>query len=70
MSPIPVQAVIWIVGVIFAAGGGWMMLRQARKDVNGIGARQRKFEKNLVLVLMVNAANREDRMFLAQFLKE
>jgi len=70
MNAIPIQAVIWIVGIIFAAGGGWMMLRQVRKDLNGVGARQRKLEKNLILVLMVNTANREDRMLLAQFLKE
>lgn len=70
MNSIPANAVIWIVGVIFGAGATWGLLKQTRKDLNGIGGRQRRFEKNIVLALLINAEKREDRMLLAQFLKD
>jgi len=63
-------AIIWLVGVIFGAGGAMAVLRRMSRDLNGVGGRQRRFEKNLVLVLMVITEKREDRMFLAQFLKD
>jgi hypothetical protein len=69
-SAVPIQAVIWIVGLIFAAGVAWSALKQTKKDVNGVGARQRKFEKNCLLALLVISEKREDRELLAQFLKE
>jgi hypothetical protein len=67
---IPIQGVTWIITLIFAAGGAWAMFRQTRKDLNGIGARTRRFEKNLLLALMVTTEKREDRELLARFLKD
>ena len=70
MSPLSYQLLIWIIGVVFGAGGAWAMLRQVRKDLNGIGGRQRRFENNLKLALMVVLDSRHDREQLAKFLKE
>ena len=70
MNGIPLNAVIWLVGAIFGAGSAWAALQRTRKDLNGVGGRQRRFEKNVVLALMINAQKREDRMLLAQFLKD
>jgi hypothetical protein len=64
------QIITWLIGVIFGAGGAYVTLRRMGRDLNGVGGRQRRFEKNLVLVLMVVTDKREDRMFLAQFLKD
>jgi hypothetical protein len=63
-------AIIWLIGVIFGAGGAMAVLRRMSRDLNGVGRQQRRFEKNLVLVLLVITEKREDRMFLAQFLKD
>ena len=70
MNQIPVQAAIWLIGVIFGAGAAWGAVQRTRKDLNGVGGRQRRFEKNVVLALLINAEKREDRMLLAQFLKD
>lgn len=35
-------------GVIFAAGGAWLLLRMTRRDVNGLG---RKFGKSVACQL-------------------
>jgi hypothetical protein len=69
-SLISSQLITWCIGLIFGAGGAWAMFRQTRKDLNGIGARTRRFERNLLLYLMVTTEKREDRDKLAQFLKE
>jgi hypothetical protein len=70
MSEVPQQLLIWIIGVIFGAGIAYGAMQRMKKDLNGVGGRQRRFEKNLVLVMMVITEKREDRMFLAQFLKD
>jgi hypothetical protein len=46
------------------------MFRQVRKDVNGIGSRQRRFERNCTLAMMAILDDRRDRELLAKFLKE
>lgn len=67
----------WIVGVIFAAGGAWVLLKQVRKqadetrrELNGLGASMRKKERNMLLALMVICEKKEDRVLLANYLKE
>jgi hypothetical protein len=60
----------WIVGGIFGAGGLWFLVRQMRKDVNGIGARQRRFEKNVLLWAMKQTEKEEDRRWLADLFRE
>lgn len=64
------QIITWFIGVIFGAGSAFAIFRRMGRDLNGVGGRQRRFEKNLVLVLMVITEKREARMFLAQFLKD
>ena len=61
---------IWIVGIVFGAGIAYAAIGQLRKDLNAIGGKQRRFEKNVVLVLMAITDKREDRIYLAQFLKD
>jgi hypothetical protein len=70
VTPLPYQLLIWLVGVIFGAGGAWAMLRQVRKDLNGVGGRQRRFERNMTLAMLAILQDRRDRELLAQFLKE
>lgn len=64
------SVLIWIVGVVFMAGITYAAFQQLRKDVNAVGGKQRRFEKNLVLVLMAITDKPEHRIFLAQFLKD
>lgn len=70
MNQLPYQLLIWFVGVIFGAGGAFALFRRMQKDLNGLGGRQRRLEKNLTLALMVVLEERRDRELLAQFLKE
>ena len=65
-----VRIFIWIAGLVFGAGVAWAGLRQNKRDINSVGGKQRRFEKNLVLALLVIADKREDRIYLAQFLKD
>lgn len=49
--PIPslnAQAVISLAAIIFIAGGAWIQQRQTRRDVNGIGAKLRRFQSLLL----------------------
>jgi hypothetical protein len=39
-----VAAVIWIAGLIFAAGGGWLRLKDAERDINAVGSKLRVSE--------------------------
>ena len=52
------------------AATAWGAVQRTHKDLNGVGGRQRRFEKNVVLALLINAEKREARMLLAQFLKD
>jgi hypothetical protein len=71
VSPdILVHALVWIIGVVFGSGVAYAGLRQVRKDLNAIGGKQRRLEKNLVLVLLAITEKREDRIYIAQFLKD
>ena len=61
----------------FFSGGAWMIIRQIRKEVselrkelNGVGGRQRKFERNAVLLWMVLLDKREEREIVARFFQE
>ena len=73
------ELLVLIITVIFGAGVNGATLRRLqhdvatkaeRGDVNAIGAKQRRFEKNLVLVLLAITEKPEHRIFLAQFLKD
>lgn len=57
-------------GLVFGAGGAWAIFMRMRKDVNGIGAVQRRDRWNLILALMVIHEKREDRQRLADLLRQ
>lgn len=59
-----------LVALIFAAGGFYFGVKQMRKDLNGIGGRQRKMGMNTLLILMVVSDKRADRELIATFMKE
>lgn len=59
-----------IVGAIFSAGMFYARVAQMRKDINGIGGKSRRFEKNLTLVLLVMTESKEDREMIARYLKD
>ena len=61
---------VWVIGVIFGAGGAWAIFLRVRKDVNAIGAVQRRDRWNLMLALMVIHERREDRQRLADLLRQ
>lgn len=61
---------IWLVGVIFGAGITLAMVRQMRRDVNGIGKIQRRDRWNTMLARMVITEIREDRQVIADLLRE
>lgn len=61
---------IWLVGVIFGAGITLAVVRQMRKDVNGIGKIQRRDRWNTMLARMVITEIREDRQVIADLLRE
>jgi hypothetical protein len=74
MSDVIARLGIWLVGIIFGAGiayGGMKAgLARQKTDLNAIGGKQRRFEKNTVLALMIILEKREDRMRVARFLKD
>jgi hypothetical protein len=59
-----------LVALIFSAGGFYFGVRRMRKDLNGVGGRQRKMDRNFVLILMVICNKREDRELIATLMKE
>jgi hypothetical protein len=59
-----------VLGAIFAAGAFYARVSQMRKDINGIGGKSRRFEKNMTLVLMVMTERKEDREMIARYLKD
>jgi len=69
-----VRILIWFLGLVFGAGVTYATilhkLRQNNKDINAIGGKQRRLDKNLVLVLMAITESKEDRIYIAQFLKD
>lgn len=54
---VPVAIVLWLLGLAFGAGGAWLTLKEARRQVNGVGAKVSR-EKDL-------AEDRFRRMSLA-----
>jgi len=66
----------WKIGVVlFAAGGGWtaaqIVAKQTRKDVNGLGNKQRDQEFRNWTLAMLTVALEEDaerRKWLAQYI--
>lgn len=45
ISGVYVNVAIYLVGLIFAAGGAWVALKEAQRHVNGLGAKVNGMEK-------------------------
>jgi hypothetical protein len=64
---IAIPVVIYCVGLIFAAGGGWFALKEVRKQVNGVGAKlrasdeQRKDENRRICMAIVAIASEQQK---------
>lgn len=61
------DAIAAIVGAVFLAGGTIALQKVMRKDVNGLGANQRRSEREM-LVLLMTLVSVEDRKWLAEIL--
>lgn len=66
-----------LISLAFGAGGAWFLIRQSRKDVNGLGGKVNAEAKsnarrhhNTALALMLVAQNDEQRARIADLLKE
>jgi hypothetical protein len=70
VSSIPAEAISSIAGAIFALGVAWAVLRQTRRDLNGLGRRTKRVDTNLILWLLVVTEKREDRALLVELLRE
>jgi hypothetical protein len=81
MTEALIAAIIFLVGVIFAAGGRLSSIRkelaQSKLDINRMGSKNRDEEKaaarryhNICMVIIANEERREDRFKIAGLLKE
>lgn len=44
---IPIEIGTHLIALVFGAGGGWFLLKQVRKDVNGLGGIVRDVRKEI-----------------------
>lgn len=58
------------IGLIFGAGGAWAVFLRVRKDLNAIGAVQRRDRWNSMLAQMVILGKREDRQRMADLMRQ
>lgn len=65
-----VRAILWLLGVAIAAGGYIEGFRRLKRDVNGVGNRQRKFENNAKNAMIALEADEEKRKWLASHFRE
>jgi len=70
MNPWVISALSFASGVIFSAGILFARIMRISKDVNGLGGRSGRFERNMVLTLMVISEKRDDRELLAKMLRQ
>jgi hypothetical protein len=70
VNPWVISALSFASGVIFSAGILFARIMRISKDVNGLGGRSGRFERNMVLTLMVVLEKREDRQVLAEMLRQ
>jgi hypothetical protein len=69
VNEVTVKIIYILVGTIFAAGVAFGTFKRVRKDVNGIGKRQRAFEHNAKLAIMA-ACPPAERAAIAELLKD
>ena len=46
-----VELAIFVITLIFAAGGAWFLLKQTRRHVNGVGAKVNRLVMALMLIV-------------------
>jgi heme exporter protein D len=62
--------VVVLVNAAFAAGGIVFAHRRLVRQVNGLGKRHERLERNALLYLMTKAEKREDRELLMRLFRE
>jgi hypothetical protein len=70
VSPWTINALSFVLGLVFGAGMLFAMIKEMRRDLNGLGGRAQRFERNTILVLMTVTDKREDRELLATMLRQ
>ena len=70
MNPWVIGAVSFASGTLFSAGIFFARVMRMSKDLNGLGGRSGRFERNVLLTLMVTHDKREDRELLAKMLRQ
>ena len=75
MMQLGVTVAIWILGLVFAAGGAWKLLQESRRHTNGLGMKFNRAEKErqdqytrLALALMAIAATAEEKRIVGVLL--
>lgn len=74
MLNLAIPVVIYFVGLIFAAGGGWVALKEVRRQVNGVGAKltasenERKDRHNRLCMALLVLASDEQKKIVIQCL--
>ena len=72
-----VKVGLWLLALAFNAGMFYMVVRQMRReaadlrrDVNGVGGRVRRLEKNGLIALLIVLEKREDREVVGNLSRE
>ncbi len=74
MLNVVIPVVIYFVGLIFAAGGGWVALKEVRRQVNGVGGKLNASEKerndrhNRLCMAIVAMASEEKKQLVVECL--
>ena len=64
------RTILAVAALVFAAGRIYADHLRLRKDLNGIGKRQRRFEDRVKSALQVKALTQEEREWLADHFRE
>ena len=70
MNPWIIGAISFASGAIFSAGIFFARVMRMSKDLNGLGGRSGRFERNILLTLMVVLEKPEERKLLAEMLRQ
>ncbi|MBZ5700244.1 MAG: hypothetical protein LAN84_00195 [Acidobacteriia bacterium] len=77
MNSVTITAAGYLLSLTFGAGGAYYMIKQSRKDVNGLGRKvngeirkSNSRHQNITLALMSLANSDEQRQYIAELLRE
>lgn len=70
MTLVPELGISTLLGLAFGAGGAWFLIKQSRKDVNGLGRRLNQEVKKLdnIIVAVMLITPDEDKKDVARLL--